>query len=201
MVNKVVALLGHDRAVMEKETVGQLRLMLKESTDQDKAAMTVMLPKGLARMKKEELQEARVDRGLTYEGKGREQMIRDLRAHAKEVDKEARAMTGRAASSTSTSETATTLTRTARPVPKAAARTPKEGFVRMDMDSQGSAWEFCGTSPEALGERAAASPDASSVWEACLQRDMAEMARVMGSRPVDMELVRLLRPDLAERLS
>ena len=200
LVNRVVSTLGKARAEMEKETVGQLRLMLREHADQEKAVATIMLPKGLARMKKAELEEACLERGLTYEGLTREQMIRDIKNHAKEVEQEARAEEGAPPTqpNITSSETGPTRVPTARPVAKAPARPPREGFQRMDLEEGG--WQHCAISPQALGEQVAASPDASSLQEACLQRDMADLARMMGSRRVDLDLVRMLRPDLAERL-
>jgi len=61
-------------------------------------------------------------------------------------------------------------------------------------------WEAYELSPEKLGYWAANSPGASALQEACLQRDLQELGQRMATTGVDLELVKMLRPDLAARL-
>jgi len=88
LVEAAIKNLGWSRDKAESETVGQLRLYLKEAKTAKKA-ITNHLPTGLQRMKHEELQEEAMNRGLEItKGKGakktREELIRDIKAWAEE---------------------------------------------------------------------------------------------------------------------
>jgi len=87
LVETAVRLLGWSRSYAEKETVGQLRLYLKEENDRQKTAG--LIPKGLTKMKLEDLQVEAMNRGLPTEDekdrrKTREELIRDIKSWAAE---------------------------------------------------------------------------------------------------------------------
>ena len=82
LVDQVVERCGLTRSAAEAETVGQLRLMLKVARDgKREASGRAALQKGFARMRKEELQAECLSRGIVFENKNREQMIRDIKAY------------------------------------------------------------------------------------------------------------------------
>ena len=73
LVEKVVNELGWNRADAEKEHAGQLRLYLREARTELSPASAG--PKGLHRMKKDELIVQCDARGIVFDGKTREVMI------------------------------------------------------------------------------------------------------------------------------
>ena len=85
LVEYGVTILGWDRQTAETETVGQLRLYLKEAGEVAKPDQ--VLPKGLNRLKKAELQATCLERNISVakpEGRelSREEMIRELKQWA-----------------------------------------------------------------------------------------------------------------------
>ena len=105
LVEQVIKRLGWSREQAESETVGQLRLHLKELNQTEKAEKAV-LPKGLARMKRDELQDECVARGIeTHRADkkafSREELIRDLKKWAARTMAEAEATADGQSSTTS----------------------------------------------------------------------------------------------------
>ena len=92
LVEQAMRRLGWTRDQAEAETVGQLRLYLKELNEAEKVE-NVLLPKGLARMKLGELQAECEARGIEImHGKKnltREELIRELRRWASLSPKQA----------------------------------------------------------------------------------------------------------------
>ena len=86
LVEDAVHFLGWTREHAQGQTVGQLRLHLKEFRDEIKGAKPELLPKGLTNMRKSELQEEMQRRSMEFNGMTREQMIRDLRVWAGEAE-------------------------------------------------------------------------------------------------------------------
>ena len=95
LVEPAVMELGWPRRQAEAETVGQLRLALRERKAEQKAARVLtspqsVLPKGLNRMKRVQLQEEATTRHIEVtradgRRKTKEELIRDVRRHAAEV--------------------------------------------------------------------------------------------------------------------
>jgi len=86
LVQGAVRFLGWTREDAQAQTVGQLRLYLKELQNELTATRPEFLPKGMAKMSKAELQEEMQKRRLTHSGMTREQMMRDLRIWAQEAE-------------------------------------------------------------------------------------------------------------------
>ena len=85
LIEDAIHFLGWTREAAEDMTVGQLRLYLKEVHDELKAMEPQLLPKGLAKMRKEAIQEEMAKRRLDHMGKTVEHMMRDLQRWAQEA--------------------------------------------------------------------------------------------------------------------